>query len=379
MRTRGTVRLATRGSALARRQTARVRTALEDRRYDVEVVEVETTGDQLPDALIHRLGKTGAFVRALDEQVLDGAADAAVHSMKDVPTEQPEELVAAGIPERAAPGDALVTPDGGGVDDLPDGAVVGTSSLRRTAQLLAARPDLEVVPLRGNVDTRVEKLLAPHRQREHERRLTAAEGDEDEADGDGTGEGDADERTPQEWFDDLSEVERTAMAREVDVELDAIVLARAGLDRSGLVDQVPVADLPLADFVPAAGQGAIAVTAVDGTDAADAVHEAVDHPRTRVETTVERVVLAELGAGCIAPIGVHAVIRGEAVHVRAQVFDRAGATEVAATRDLPVRTYVEAAREFAGDLADRGAAELVEAARAESDDRPAAREEDGAQ
>jgi hydroxymethylbilane synthase len=369
MRTRGTLRLATRGSALARRQTAQIRHALEDRRYDVEVVEIETTGDQLDDELIHRLGKTGAFVRALDQAVLDGEADAAVHSMKDMPTEMPEELIVAGIPARAAPGDALVTPDGSGLGDLAEGAVVGTSSLRRTAQLLAARPDLEVVPLRGNVDTRVEKLLAPHRQREHQRRLEAAEADDEES---------PYERSPADWFDDLADVERRAMEREVDVDLDAIVLARAGLDRSGLADAVPCFDLPIEEFVPAAGQGAIAVTAVDETDGAEAVHEAVDHPRTRVETTIERVVLAELGAGCIAPMGVHAVIRGEVVFVQAQVLGRDGTEQVAANRDLPVRTYVEAAREFAADLIDRGADELVEAARADAD-RPAAREEDGAQ
>lgn len=370
MRTRGTLRLATRGSALARRQTAQIRAALEDRRYDVEVVEIETTGDQLDDELIHRLGKTGAFVRSLDEAILDGEVDAAVHSMKDMPTEQPADLIAAGIPERVSPGDALVTPDGATLDELPNGAVVGTSSLRRTAQLLASRPDLEVVPLRGNVDTRVEKLLAPHRQREHERRIEHAE------------ETDPDEerydRTPEEWFDDLAEVERRALERQVEVELDAIVLARAGLDRSGLADHVPVIDLPLESFVPAAGQGAIAVTAIDGSDAAEAIHEVIDHPRTRVETTVERVVLAELGAGCIAPMGVAAVIRGEVVHVRAQVLDPDGEEQVAASRDLPIRTYVEGAREFAGDLIEEGADELIEAARVESD-RPAAREEDGRQ
>jgi hydroxymethylbilane synthase len=367
MRTRGTIRLATRGSALARRQTAGVRSVLEERRWDVEVVEIETTGDQLDDELIHRLGKTGAFVRALDQAVLDGGVDAAVHSMKDMPTEQPDALITAGIPERAAPGDALVTPSGAAIDELEDGAVVGTSSLRRTAQLLAARPDLEVVPLRGNVDTRIEKLLAPHRQHEHQERLEAAEAEEE-----------AYERPPQEWFDALTDIERRAMEREVDVTLDAVVLARAGLDRSGLAESVPVRDLPPEDYVPAAGQGAIGVTAVDESDGAEAIHEAIDHPRTRVETTVERIVLAELGAGCIAPMGVHAVIRGEVVHVEAQVLGRDGETQVAASRDLPVRDYVKDARAFAADLADRGADELIQAARTDAD-RPAAREEDGRQ
>jgi hydroxymethylbilane synthase len=156
MTTRGrTLRLATRGSDLALRQAATVREALSDRRHEVELVEVETTGDQVQDELIHRLGKTGAFVRSLDQRVLDGELDAAVHSMKDMPTEQPDELVVAGVPERAAAGDVLVTPDGSDLADLPEGATVGTSSLRRQAQLLATRPDLDVEPLRGNVDTRV--------------------------------------------------------------------------------------------------------------------------------------------------------------------------------------------------------------------------------
>jgi len=149
MRTHGTLRLATRGSALARRQASLVKEALEDRRYEVELVTVETTGDQIRDELIHRLGKTGAFVRELDERVLEEDLDGAIHSMKDMPTEQPEELVTAAVPERGEPGDALVTPDGATLEELPAGATVGTSSLRRRAQLLSERADLAVEPCAG--------------------------------------------------------------------------------------------------------------------------------------------------------------------------------------------------------------------------------------
>ena len=368
MRSRGTLQLATRGSDLAMRQARVVAEALEERHYEVELVEVETTGDQIRDELIHRLGTTGAFVRSLDEKVMAGEVDAAVHSMKDMPTEAPEELVVAGIPERADPGDVLVTPDGSGLDELPEGATVGTSSLRRGAQLRAKRPDLEVVGLRGNVDTRVEKLLAPTLQREHERRLDAEEsgGGDDEEVRSTKATGESFDRSVEEWFDGLTEVERQALGREVDVEYDAIVLAAAGLRRLGIDRDVPTSRLPLADFVPSPGQGAIAVTALDGSDAGEAIHDAVDHPRTRVETTVERVVLAELGGGCIAPMGVYAVVQGEHVRTRAQVLSVDDDEVVAAARDLPVRTYAEAAREFAADLADRGAAELIEAARRET-------------
>jgi hydroxymethylbilane synthase len=374
------IRLATRGSDLARRQATTVKTLLEDRRFEVSLVEVETEGDRVRDELIHRLGRKGAFVRSLDERVLEGDLDAAVHSMKDMPTESPDELVVAGVPERATPGDILVTPNGGTLSDLPENGTVGTSSLRRQAQLLDARPDLTVEPLRGNVDTRVEKLLAPHRQHEHQRRLDAESGGET---GDESSDGDDDdnateaedapsfERTAQEWFEGLSPIERRALERETEIEYDAIVLAAAGLDRIGLARHVDAHDLSATEFVPSPGQGALAVTAVDG-EPATAINDAIDHPRTRVETTTERVVLEELGGGCIAPIGVHAVVQGEYLRVHARVQNTAGTEEVSTNRDLPVEHHPDAARDLAADLRERGAAELIAAAREEAVDAAAA-------
>jgi hydroxymethylbilane synthase len=380
-----TIRLATRGSELARRQAAAVREALEDRRTTVELVEVETTGDQVRDELIHELGTTGAFVRSLDERVLAGDVDAAVHSMKDVPTEMPEDLVLAGVPERAPAGDLLVTPDGTDLADLPAGATVGTASLRRRAQIGAERPDLSVANLRGNVDTRLAKLLAPTLQREHERRLLAAGELEPPADEEGDADDDAEdesdgedrpefERSPQEWFDDLSELERRALERDVDTEYDAVVLAAAGLERLGLTHHVGTNALPTESFVPSAGQGAVAVTARDGA-VADRINERLDHPPTRVATTVERVVLDEVGGGCVAPIGVHAVLQGAHVTAAAQVLSRDGTDVVAERRDLPVERHAAAAREFGADLVDRGADDLVAAARRDEPD--AAKRGDG--
>ncbi|OYR59550.1 hydroxymethylbilane synthase [Halorubrum halodurans] len=368
-----TLTLATRGSELALRQAETVRDALSTRKREVEIRRVETRGDQIPDELIHRLGRTGAFVRALDEEVLAGDADLAVHSMKDVPTEGMDDMVVAGVPERAAAGDVLVHPDGRALADLPSGAVVGTGSLRRTAQVLAARPDLVVEPIRGNVDTRLEKLLAPGLQAEHECRLAAAgeeaaltaeEGtDEDEEFGDPAEEFD---ESVEEWFDSLSDLERSAMERKVDDEYDALVLAEAGLRRSNLLGAAGTTRLSREEFVPAAGQGAIAVTVADDA-VAEAVRSAVDHPRTRVATTVERTVLAELNGGCIAPIGVSALVQGEHVHTRVRVLSTDGTEEVEGTRDLPIRSHATAAASFAADLADRGAAELIAEARAEVD------------
>ncbi|AQL42846.1 porphobilinogen deaminase [Halorientalis sp. IM1011] len=371
MTTDRTLRLATRGSDLAMRQAATVQEALSSRRQSVELLEVETTGDQIQDELIHRLGKTGAFVRSLDQQVLDGEVDAAVHSMKDVPTESPPDLVVAGVPERGPAGDVLLTPDGTPLEDLPEGATVGTASLRRGAELRAERPDLEIEPLRGNVDTRVEKLLAPSIQREHERRLERAQGDSND-------DADADDLDPEnlsaatmaeieEWFDGLHEIERRATEREVETEYDAIVLAEAGLARTGLLHAVEYERLPTDRFVPAPGQGALAVTALDDETGA-AIHETLDHPPTRVATTVERIVLDELGGGCVAPIGIHATVQGTVVHTVVRVLSRDGTEELNASRDLPVEHHARAAADLADELREQGAAELIERAKREEPD-----------
>ena len=373
-----TLTLATRGSALALRQAATVRDALSTRRRDVEIRRVETRGDQIPDELIHQLGRIGAFVHALDEEVRAGDADLAVHSMKDVPTEGLDDLVVAGVPERAAAGDVLVHPEGAALADLPAGAVIGTGSLRRTAQIGAARPDLTVEPIRGNVDTRLEKLLAPGLQAEHERRLVASgaleeapETDGDGADGtDDTPDEESFEQTVDEWFDARSELERAAMERRVETEYDALVMAEAGLRRADLYDAERTTRLPRNEFVPAAGQGTIAVTATNPA-VIEAVRSAVDHPRTRVATTVERTILAELNGGCIAPIGVSARVQGEHVHTRVRVLSTDGTEEVAGTRDLPIQSHASAAAAFAADLADRGASDLIAAARAAADAEPA--------
>jgi hydroxymethylbilane synthase len=337
-----TFTLATRSSALAVAQAEQIKSSLATRRRDVELLRVETHGDRVRDELITELGKTGAFVRAVDEQVLDGAADAAVHSMKDMPTEKPPDLSVGGVPARAPAGDV---------------ATVGTGSLRRQAQLLANRPDLSVEPLRGNVDTRVQKLLAPGLQAEHERRVAAEEGDTDE---------EFDQR-PDDWFADLTQLEQAALERRPETEYDAIVLAEAGLRRSNLYrhSAFETERLPRSEFVPAPGQGALAVTTAT-SEARETVTDAIDHPPTRVTTTVERTLLAELGGGCVAPIGVHALLQGEHVSVRVRVSSTDGDREVSESRDLPAERHAEAAREFAAELAERGAAELIDEARAET-------------
>ena len=362
MSTRGeTVRLATRGSDLARWQAQTVKESLSLRRHPVELVTVETEGDQIRDELIHELGTTGAFVRSLDEKVLSGELDGAVHSMKDMPTDQPSEMVVAAVLERGPPGDVLVTPEGTSFEGLPSGAVVGTSSLRRGAQLLAERPDLTIEGLRGNVDTRVEKLLAPTLHSEEERRV-AAERQEDY-------DGEAFEQTPEEWRESLTDIETSALDRAIGTEYDAICLAEAGLERSDLLGDIEYERLDPTTFVPAPAQGTIAVTALDG-ETAEHVRNTVDHEPTRIETTVERTILAELGGGCVAPVGILAKLQGGVVTTTVRVLAQDGSEEVFASRELPVQRHVRAAIEFAADLADQGAADLIEAARRDEPGEP---------
>jgi hydroxymethylbilane synthase len=306
--------------------------------------------------------------------------DAAVHSLKDVPTDQPGGLVIAAVPERAAPNDLLVTGDGTDLHDLPPDAVVGTGSLRRGAQLRRRRPDLTVEPIRGNVDTRIAKLLAGDLQAEHEARVEDDRRRKAETGGDpgtlGPGEGPTDgevddeasdpefEQDVDDWFDSLSELERRALEREVDVEYDALVMAEAGLDRAGLLHHVEYERLGTREFVPAPGQGALAITASDPA-VVETIRSALDVPRTRVETTVERTVLNTLGGGCVAPVGVHAVLQGEYVHAEAVVLSRDGEEVVERSRDLAVERHAREARELAREMIDEGADELIEAAKRE--------------
>ncbi|MBE3590292.1 MAG: hydroxymethylbilane synthase [Firmicutes bacterium] len=240
------LRLGTRGSRLALRQAESVARLIAERLpgVRVELVPVRTTGDAHRGPLT-ALGPTvGVFVKELQEALLRGEIDLAVHSAKDLPTASPEGLVVAAYPLRADPRDALC--GGRSLAELPPGAAVGTSSPRRAAQLRAARPDLNIVPLRGNVDTRLERVAGG--------------------------------------------------------ELDAAVLAAAGLERLGLADRIREMLDP--DTVcPAPAQGALAVEARAGDEEALAVARALDDARVRRAVQAERSVLAALGGGCFLPLG----------------------------------------------------------------------------
>jgi hydroxymethylbilane synthase len=241
-----TLVVGTRGSALARAQTRWMVERLQQMHPDVEFVEqiIKTSGDR------GQIKEIGAFVKELEEALQRGEIDMAVHSLKDLPTRQPEGLVIGALLERADPRDVLISQDGLKLRELPAGARVGTGSPRRAAQLLALRSDLEVVPIRGNVDTRLRKLAA----------------------GDG--------------------------------EVDALILAKAGLDRLGLAERVTEV-LPPEAMLPAVGQGALAVEVrADDAFVLELV-KALDHPGTRAGITAERAFLQTLGGGCRVPIAAY--------------------------------------------------------------------------
>jgi len=313
---RATVRVGTRASALALTQTRMVAALLAaEGGLAVELVRITTEGDRLTGSLVN-LGGTGVFVTALRDALLDGRCDVAVHSLKDLPTGAADGLTIAAVPERADPRDALCARDGLTLATLPPGSRVGTGSPRRAAQLLLARPDLVVVEIRGNVDTRLHRV---------------APGD-----------------------------------------LDAVVLAAAGLARLDRLDAATeLLDPEL--MAPAPGQGALAVEArtADVADAGSPLARALaalDHAPSRLAVTAERALLARLEAGCAAPVGTHARLEAHRLTLDAVVCRPDGTAQLRralATPLLPgTADRLQAAGRLGADLADvllaDGAGELAE-------------------
>jgi hydroxymethylbilane synthase len=300
------LRLGTRRSALATAQSRAVAdrlAAITGR--EVELVEVVTEGDR-NQAAVQQLGGTGVFVTALRERLLAGDVDLAVHSLKDLPTAAAPGLVLAAVPEREDPRDVLVTRDGRVLADLAPGSRVGTGSPRRIAQLRALGLGLDVVPVRGNVDTRLRKV----------------------ADG----------------------------------ELDAVVLARAGLARLGRTGEVSEVLDPL-QLLPAPGQGALAVECRADDEVADLVAK-LDDPTARAAVVAERALLAALEAGCTAPVGALADVAvdddgEEEIYLRGVVASLDGSLVLRMSATGPASQPEATGRRLAADLLDAGAADLM--------------------
>jgi hydroxymethylbilane synthase len=292
--------IASRGSQLALWQARWVSAQLTALGHECRIEIVKTTGDKITDVPLAKVGTKGLFTKEIEEALLDGRADLAVHSLKDLPTELPEGLVLAAVPEREDPRDAVV---GKCLADLPRGAKVGTSSLRRAAQLRKLRPDLAIESVRGNLDTRLRKL--------------------DEG------------------------------------QYDAILLAAAGLKRLGWGDRIAEI-LPAEIMCSAVGQGALAIETRASGAGFDAIR-AMDHADTHAAVLAERGVLGALGGGCQVPIGAHATVEGGKLRLLGLVASPDGGEVVRGESEGPASEAESLGRALGNELLERGARRILDA------------------
>lgn len=309
--------IATRGSKLALWQSEHIKAVLEEKNPGLEVTLkiVITSGDKIIDTPLAKIGGKGLFLKEIEETMLRGEAQIAVHSLKDVPTVMPDGLVLAAITEREDVRDAMLSEKYRDIENLPEGATVGTSSLRRRMHLARIRPDLIIKDLRGNVDTRIRKLK----------------------------EG----------------------------EFDAIILATAGITRLELLDSVEhIYPISLMEMIPAMGQGALGIQCVDDADVIK-IAEQLEDEYSRIETTIERDFVDMLEGGCQVPIGVNAFVQdnGE-VMIRSLLGLPSGIEVLGETTVISKEDYEGAGRAMAQRLIDKGAKELLERAEVEANNIP---------
>ncbi len=299
------LRLGTRGSRLALVQSSSVADALRRLGAEVELVPIKTSGDRLAGVALADFGGKALFVKEIEEALLDDRVDLGVHSLKDMPALLPPGLVIATYPAREDPRDALLSPSGGEIEDLPGGARVGTSSLRRRVLLLSRRPDLAIEPIRGNVETRLAKLESG--------------------------------------------------------QYDALVMAQAGLNRLGLAPP-HARPLPTEDFLPAVGQGILAVEVRQADREMLELLSRLDDTRTRMEALAERSFLAALGAGCHTPVAGHCRLQDGTLRMSGLVASLDGTIMLRASVSGPVEAAEALGRELAAELLARGAGPLLRAA-----------------
>lgn len=296
--------IGSRGSQLALWQANWVKSELEriNDNVEVSIQIIKTSGDKIQDVPLAKIGGKGLFVKEIEEALLAHEIDIAVHSMKDVPMKLPRELQIAVVTERESPLDALISKNGEKIADLPEGATVGTSSLRRSSQLLRYRPDLKIEMLRGNLDTRLKKL--------------------DEG------------------------------------QYDAIILAAAGLNRLGWADRI-TEEISREILLPAMGQGALGIeTRINDVDVQKFICD-LDHEATHWAVDAERAFVDILDGGCQVPIGAYATVDGRKITVRGLVAGLDGKTIYQLDKTGPVYDADKLGRELGNELLKMGAAEIL--------------------
>lgn len=298
------IRVGTRGSRLAIAQTEIALQALRRAHPGVrfEVVTISTKGD-VDKRPLFTMDEKGIFEREVNEAVKKGEVDFAVHSLKDIPSDLSEELLVACIPKRASPNDVLVNDKGQKLKELAAGSTVGTSSLRRAVQLAKYRPDLNIRPIRGNVETRVKKVISG--------------------------------------------------------EYDAVVLAEAGLTRIGMKDVI-VERFGVRDFVPAPGQGAIAIVCRHDNRALLGMLRQIEDPRSRAEVLAERALITKVEGGCRFPLGAVAVTNGDRITLYASVFSADGARNIKVKKVGKASEPEKLGSKVADMLVKQGAMEMAE-------------------
>jgi hydroxymethylbilane synthase len=300
------IRIGTRGSKLALVQSEQVRDILQKHfpDYNFELVVIKTTGDKILDAPLSKIGDKGLFTREIEKELLDGAIDLAVHSMKDMPTALPPDLTIGAVTTRLNPMDLFISGSGKMLRDLKPGDTIATGSLRRKAQLLAFMPGLNIIDMRGNVQSRIKKMRD-------------------------------------------------------DPEINGIILASAGIVRLGLQDIITEI-VPEDIILPAVGQASLAVEIRENDRAIETIVAHLDDRDSRTAITCERTFLSELGGGCQVPIAGLARISGNTITLSGMVADLDGRKVFRGTASGPVSDYNQIGRSLARELLDTGAKNILE-------------------
>lgn len=298
------IKIGTRGSKLALTQSSMIKEEIEKKHpdVDVELVIIKTKGDKIIDSPLSKIGGKGLFVKEIEEALLEGRIDIAIHSIKDVPGELPDGLSIQFLPEREDPSDALLSVKYDRLEDIPEGAKVGTGSLRRSSQLLNKRPDIEIIPIRGNVDTRIKKLE--------------------------TG------------------------------EVDAILLATSGLNRLGLSSKIKQT-LPPLDFIPAVGQGALGLEVRSNDNVCNKLLEFLNHKETAIAVRAERAFLNRLEGGCQVPIGAYAIIDNNQITIHGMVAELDGSRIIKDTEKGSCEEPEKLGKRLAEKLLNMGADKIL--------------------